>query len=161
VGPVTGQHCRPNPPHFQLKDNVVSGWSRGEVGTIVIENATKTSYDENTKIPLIQPDIKIIVDVAKFLKQNLKPDQRLLDCAPDTISKWWRKICGECDIPFVHPHGWRHSYATLGAMNLKKWYRGTPYLLQACCQHASYRTTEKYIQGTSDELLERFSEPDQ
>lgn len=147
-----------NPPHFQLKDNIVSGWSRGEKGAIVIEDATKTSHDENVKIPFIQPDRDTIVEVAQYLKDNLKPTDRLITCAPDTILKWWKKISQECKFPYVHPHGWRHSYATLGAMNLKKWYKGIPFLLQKCCLHSSYRTTEKYIQGTSDELLTAFED---
>ncbi|OQW53858.1 MAG: hypothetical protein A4S09_06475 [Proteobacteria bacterium SG_bin7] len=151
-------HPEASPPHFQVKDNVVSGWSRGQKGTIVLEDATKTSHDENVKIPFIQPSKETITEVAHFLKKNLTPKQRLLSCNPDTVAKWWRKICNEVKIPYVHPHGWRHSYATLGAIHVNDWYKGNPYLLQKCCMHASFRTTEKYIQGTSDELLKIFAD---
>ncbi|MFN7903585.1 MAG: hypothetical protein ACK5P5_00225 [Pseudobdellovibrionaceae bacterium] len=33
-------------PNFDLKDNIVSGWSRGEKGALVFEDSTKTTSGE-------------------------------------------------------------------------------------------------------------------
>jgi len=143
-------------PHFDVMDNIVSGWSRGEKGKIVFENATKTTTGESIKLPFIQPSKELLIEVARFLKENLKPGQRLLDCSPDTVSKWWRRICKKCGFKFVHPHGWKHGYATIGALHLQDWYKGNPYFLQMCCLHSSFRTTEKYIRKVSNQFLKAF-----
>ena len=106
--------------------------------------------------PFIQPSREVLVEIANFLKANLKPGQELLDCSPDTVAKWWRKICKQCGFKFIHPHGWKHGYATIGAMHLHDWYKGNPYYLQRCCLHSSFRTTEKYIRQVSNQLLKAF-----
>ncbi|PIT98804.1 MAG: hypothetical protein COT74_14035 [Bdellovibrionales bacterium CG10_big_fil_rev_8_21_14_0_10_45_34] len=144
-------------PNFDLKDNIVSGWSRGEKGALVFEDATKTTSGERIQLPMVQPSPKILVDVARFLKKNIAPKDRLLDCHPDTVMKWWRQIAKDCDFKFLHPHAWKHSYATIGALHLHDWYLGNPYFLQKCCLHSSFRTTEKYINQVSNQFLKAFA----
>lgn len=143
-------------PYFEVKDNIVAGWSRGEKGSIIFEETTKMTSGETIKLPFIQPSKDVLIEVAKFLKQNIDAHERLLDCSPDTVAKWWRKICKDCGIRFIHPHGWKHGYATVGAMHLHDWYKGNPYYLQRCCLHSSFRTTEKYIRQVSNQFLEAF-----
>jgi integrase len=77
---------------------------------------------------------------------------------PDGAGKLWRKIADECGFEYSSPHGWKHSYATNGAMNLQGWYKGNSYLLQKCCMHEDFRTTSKYINDTSDSFLGAFQE---
>ncbi|MEK7070654.1 MAG: hypothetical protein AAB966_02505 [Patescibacteria group bacterium] len=147
-----------NVPHFQLADNIVNGWSRGQKGPIVFENSSKMSAFEEGSIciPLIQPDTALLSDVATFLKANLPAESRLIDAHPDVVGKWWRQISKECGFKFLSPLQWRHSYATIGALHLADWYRNNTYLLQQCCLHSSIKMTEKYVNQKSSQLLKAF-----
>ncbi len=149
-------HPNSDIPYFDVKDNIVAGWSRGEKGALIFEDATKTTANERIQLPLIQPSKDVLIDVTTFLKENLKSEERLLNCYPDTLVKWWRQIAKECSFKFLHPHAWKHSYATIGALHIHDWYQGSPYLLQKCCLHSSFRTTEKYINQVSDQFLKAF-----
>lgn len=142
-------------PHAQLKDNIVNGWSRGLSGDLKIENATKTSHDNNIKLPFVLPSIDICKDVVGFLKSHLKAMDPLLDCSTGVPSRWWKRIARECKFRYIHPHGGKHGYATIGAANLHL-FKNNPYLLQYCCLHKDFRTTQKYINQKSDEVLKQF-----
>ena len=142
--------------NFDIKDNIVSGWSRGEKGAIVFEDATKTTSGERIQLPMLQPSREELASVARFLKTNLQADERLLECYPDTVTKWWREIAKQADFKFLHPHAWKHSYATIGALHIHDWYLGSPYFLQKCCLHNSFRATEKYINQVSEQFLKAF-----
>lgn len=74
-------------PHFRVSDNVVSGYSRGEKGFVVFENATKTTTQEDEEIllPLIQPSLEIAVEIAKYLKSNYKPKERICPGTPGGV----------------------------------------------------------------------------
>lgn len=142
-------------PHAQLKDNVVAGWSRGLRGDLRIENATKTSYDENVKIPFILPSVEICQNVSRFLKMHIGPQEPILKCSTGVPGRWWRKIAKDCNFRYIHPHGGRHGFATLGAANLHL-FNNNPYLLQYCCLHQDFRTTQKYINQKSQNILMQF-----
>ncbi|MBF0314321.1 MAG: hypothetical protein HQK50_07135 [Oligoflexia bacterium] len=143
-------------PHFEVGDNVVKGWSRGEGGVLIFEGCTKTTSDESIKLPLIQPSVEVLVEVATFLKDHLVGEEYILQCHPDTVAKWWEGIAKECDFKPLPCHQWKHSYASIGALHLNNWYKGNPHLLQVCCLHESYRTTEKYIKKNSGQILSAF-----
>lgn len=144
-------------PYFEVGDDVVSGWSRGEKGTLIFQNSTKTtSGEEIIKLPLLQPSRDILVEVATFLKNNIAPEEYILQCCPDTVAKWWEKIALECEFKYLSCHLWKHSYATTGALHLRDWYKGNPLLLQRCCLHEDLRTTQKYIKKMYNQLLEAF-----
>jgi integrase len=134
-------------PHFRVSDNVVSGYSRGEKGHIVFENATKTTTQEDEEIllPLLQPSVEIAVEVARFLKSNYNPKDRICPGTPGGFYRVWKRIAKECGFKFLSPHNWKHSYATNGGEHLDEWYKGDTKLLQLCCLHSSYKMTEKYI----------------
>ena len=106
---------------------------------------------------MVQPSVSVLQDVARFLKAHLRPDQRLLGCYPTTLRKWWEKICGKCGFKYISPHGWKHSYATNGAERLAEWYGGDAYMLQKCCMHESYQTTQNYINQQGDSLLKAYA----
>lgn len=148
-------HPHADTPHLVTRDNIVSGWSRGKAGDITLENSTKTIVG-NVKLPLIMPDKETLVEVATFLKENLKPNQRLLSCSTSTVSEWWTEIARECGFKFLTPHDWKHSYATIGALHIHDWYDGNPYNLQMCCMHQKYETTLKYMNQNSDIFLKAF-----
>ncbi len=74
-------------PHLQLKDNVVSGWSRGIPGQIKIEDATKTSHDENIKLPFLIPSKEFCLDIARFLITHKHPDEPLVNCSVSVLSR--------------------------------------------------------------------------
>jgi integrase len=137
--------------------NTYSSITSRRKGALVFEDSTKITSGERIQLPLVQPSPEILVDVARFLKKHIAPKDRLLECYPDTIVKWWRQIAKECDFNFLHPHAWKHSYATIGALHLHDWYRGNPYFLQKCCLHSSFRTTEKYINQVSNQFLKAFA----
>lgn len=145
-------------PFFQLADNIVKAWSRGQKGVLTFENASKMSAfrEGSIQIPLIQPSKSVIIEVASYLKSNLSPEQRLIEAHPDSINRIWEKICKECDLKYLSPLQWRHSYATIGALHLHDWYKGNAYLLQQCCLHSSIKMTEKYINQKGVELLKAF-----
>lgn len=145
-------------PFFQLADNVVKAWSRGQNGVITFENASKMSaFEEGSiQIPLIQPSKSVVVDVATYLKNNLSPDQRLIEAHPDSISRFWEDVSKDCGFKYLSPLQWRHSYATIGALHLHDWYKGNAYLLQQCCLHSSIKMTEKYINMKATQLLKAF-----
>ncbi len=147
-----------NVPHFQLADNIVNGWSRGQKGSIVFENSSKTSAFEggSVRIPLIQPNTALLTDMASFLKASLPAESRLIDAQPDVVSRWWRQISNECGFKFLSPLQWRHSYATIGALHLNEMYKGNIYLLSKCCLHSSVTMTEKYVNQKSSQLLKAF-----
>lgn len=160
VGNVLGppvQNLKPDDdiPHVQLKDNIVNGWSRGLKGDLKIENATKTAHDENLKLPFILPSVDVCKSVAKFLIANLEPDDRILGCSSGVPSKWWQQIAKRCGFRYIHPHGGKHGFATIGAAHLHL-FKNNPYLLQYCCMHKDFRTTQKYINQKSDEVLKQF-----
>ncbi len=137
----------------------MDGWSRGVRGTVELEEATKT-FIGTIRLPLIQPSVEVLGDVCRFLKENLDPEDHIVDCHPRTIEKWWREIAKDCGFRFIPPHDWKHTYATLGAQNLHQWYKGNGYLLQQCCLHEKYETTLKYINQTSESFLGAFA-PDE
>lgn len=143
-------------PHFEIADNVVPGYSRGQKGVFVAPIATKTSAGDKIALPLLQPDEKVVVEVARYLKANLKPEQPLLKCDPNRVAKWWKEISRDCGFKYLSPHDWKHSYATNGALNLHVWYQGNAYLLQQCCLHRKFETTQKYIRQTSKAFLNAF-----
>lgn len=145
-------------PFFQLADNVVKAWSRGQKGIIIFENASKmSSFEEGqVQIPLIQPSRSSIVETATYLKSHLSPNDRLISAHPDSIGRIWKKISSDCGFRYLSPLQWRHSYATIGALHLHDWYKGNAYLLQQCCLHSSIKMTEKYINQKGTELLKAF-----
>jgi len=145
-------------PYFQLADNIVSGWSRGQKGSIIFENSSKMSaFEEGSVcIPLIQPSPAMLCDVATFLKTNLAPESRLVNAQPAAVARWWKQISKECGFKFLSPLQWRHSYATIGALHLHDWYRNNTYLLQQCCLHSSIKMTEKYVNQKAGQLLKAF-----
>lgn len=142
-------------PYFVTRDNVVSGWSRGIKGTLTLGTCTKTSVG-TIALPMLQPSSEILVEVARFLKQHRKPEERLLRRNPHGVAKLWKEISLECGFKFLTPHDWKHSYATNGALHLQDWYRGNPYLLQMCCMHEKYETTLRYINQKAEHLLKAF-----
>ncbi len=149
-----------DPPHFELKDNIVKSWSRSGPGNgvIVLENCTKTKFfgDNEVKIPLLQPSVGIVVEVAEFLKQNLDPKDRLLQCHPDSVYRFWKNIAADCGFRFLSPHDWKHSYATIGSNHFHDWYMGNPHWMQVCCQHESIRMTMSYVRTEAEEFLSHF-----
>ena len=144
-------------PYAQLKDNVVSGWSRGLKGDITIENATKTSYDDNVKVPFLLPSVKICQELAVFLMTHIPADEPILKCSTGVPCRWWKEIARRCKFRYIHPHGGKHSFATIGAANLQL-FKNNNYLLQFCCLHKDYQTTQKYINQKSDEILKLFAQ---
>ena len=160
VGNILGtptKNLRPDAevPYLQLKDNIVNGWSRGLKGDLLIEDATKTSCDDNVKLPFLLPTKEICIEVANFLKKHIKPNDKILKCSSGVPSRWWRQISEDCGFRYLHPHAGKHSFATIGAANMHL-FNDNPYLLQQCCLHSDYRTTLKYINKKSDELLKQF-----
>lgn len=85
-------------PQFRVSDNVVSGYSRGEKGSIVfvIATKTKTQEDEEIFLPLIQPSLEIAVEVARYLKTNYKPKDRVCPSSPGGFYRTWKRIAKEC-----------------------------------------------------------------
>jgi integrase len=160
IGNVLGLpagNLRPNDhiPHAQLKDNVVNGWSRGVKGDLRIEDATKTSHDENIKVPFLLPNISVCRDLACFLMTYIPANEPILQCSTGVPCRWWKEISRKCKFRYIHPHGGKHGFATIGAANLHL-FKNNPYLLQFCCLHKDYRTTQKYINQKSDEVLKQF-----
>lgn len=145
-------------PHFIVRDNVISGRSRGIKGYIVQENATKTSAGNAIEIPMVQPDLKTIVEVAKFIRKYRKPGERLFTKTPGLVNKDWKIVAMECGFIYLSPLQWRHSYATIGAINLATLYKGNSYFLQRCCLHDDYRTTQGYIAKHAKQFLDVFGE---
>lgn len=144
-------------PHFVTEDNIVEGWSRGIRGAVTLETCSKTFVGAVT-LPFIQPDVRILQEVARFLQMHLKPEDRLLSCAPSTVDDWWKRIARECGFKYLSPHDWRHSYATIGSRHIQDWYRGNVMLLKNCCMHEDLRTTNKYVNQKGQDFLKAFSE---
>lgn len=146
-------------PHYRVSDNVVSGYSRGQKGFIVFEDSTKTTTqeDEEIMLPLLQPSVEIAVEVAKFLKANYKPKDRICPGTPGGFYRTWKRITEECGFKFVNPHNWKHSYATNGAEHLEEWYHGRADLLQMCCLHENLSMTEKYIKKRYPKKLQAWA----
>lgn len=144
-------------PYFETSDNIVSGWGRGEVGKATITNATKT-FVGNVTLPFVQPSADVLVEVAKYIKENSNPNEYILSCFPDTVGRWWKRISQECRFKFLNPHQWKHSYATIGAAHLGEMYAGNPYFLQKCCLHEKFETTQKYIDQKGKDFLEAFTD---
>lgn len=144
-------------PYFETEDNIVDGWSRGQSGKVVIKKATKT-FVGSVSLPMLMPSKDILIEVAGFLKSHLPADSYLIDRTPTGVSKLWKKIAAECKFPYLHPHGWKHSYATIGAEHLGTWFRGNPYVFQKCCMHEDFRTTQRYIDTRSENFLKAFKE---
>jgi len=124
---------------------------------LTLEYSSKTTVGV-VKLPMIQPSTEAVQEVARFLKANLKPNQRLIQCHTSTFGRWWMQVCRKIGIKYVSPHGWKHSYATIGAENFVEWYKGDAYLLQKCCMHESFQTTQKYINQKGDALLKAFAQ---
>jgi integrase len=137
----------------------VSGYSRGIEGSITFVNATKTTSmeDDEVTLPFLQPSMEIACEVARFLKARVDPKERVCKATPKTFYRHWKRICSETGIRFVRPHGWKHSYATIGAENLQAWYNGDPRLLQLCCLHSSFSMTEKYIKKRYSKSLSAWA----
>lgn len=146
-------------PYFHVTDNIVSGWSRGIKGFVIFENATKTTSEEDGEVylPFLQPSREIVCEVARYLKQCYRPHERILPLKPSQVYRRWQKIAEECGFKFLSPHNWKHSYATIGAERLDKWYKGDPRLLQLCCLHTSFKMTEKYIKKKYAKSLAAWS----
>lgn len=145
-------------PYFIVRDNVISGRSRGIAGYIVQENATKTSAGTALEIPMVQSDLETIVDVARFICKHRNPDERLFLKTPGFVNKDWKIISQECAFIYLSPLQWRHSYATTGALNLASLYKGNSYFLQRCCLHEDYRTTQGYISKHAKQFLDVFGQ---
>ena len=143
-------------PHFEVNLAVYKGWNFRKKGTQELHGATKTTLDEEIKIPLLAPDTDLAVEVCKFLIEHLNEDDRIVSCYPDTVSRWWKRICKECHFRYLSPHVWRHSFATYASLNLDEWFNGNRRLLQKVCIHSSFRTTEKYINDNADQFLKAF-----
>lgn len=154
---LTGENLHPDDPmpHIETNDNIVSGWSRGIPGTVVLENSTKT-FVGTIKLPLIQPSPEIARDVCAFLKANIAAGNRILECHPRTVATWWKEIAKECGFKYLMPHDWKHSYATIGSLHFQDWYKGNPYFLQACCLHEKIETTMRYVKQKADQFLAAF-----
>lgn len=146
-------------PHFRVSDSIVRGWSRGLKGYIKFENATKTTSQEDGEIllPLLQPSIEIVCEVARFLKKHYKSDERILPLSPNSVYRAWERIARECGFRFLNPHNWKHSYATIGGEHLEQWYKGDLRLLQLCCLHKSLTMTEKYIKKKYAKSLQAWA----
>ncbi len=145
-------------PYFLVRDNIISGRSRGKKGYITQKDATKTSAGKPIAVQMIQPSVEIITEVARYLKKHLADKDPLYPNKPGQISKTWRRIAKECGFKFLTPLDWRHSYATIGAIHLDKMYKGNPAFLQRCCLHEDYRTTQGYIRIHAPEFLDVFSQ---
>lgn len=143
-------------PHFCTRHNIVDGSGRGKKGPQVLLYSSKTTVGI-VKLPMIQPSVGVLQEVARFLKAHLRPDEPIVKCHPSTVARWWKKICQECGFKYISPHGWKHSYATNGAEHFVEWYGGDAYLLQKCCMHESFQTTQKYINQKGDSLLKAFA----
>jgi integrase len=141
-------------PYLETADNHVDGWSRGEKGVVIIEDATKMD-DESYEIPLVLPSRETFVEVCRFLKENLAPEAHIVACHPSTVADWWKAIAGECGFRFIKPHGWKHSYATIGAENMH-FFANDVYLLHHCCMHESFQTTLKYVNQKKDRFRKAF-----
>jgi integrase len=149
-------------PHLVTKDNIVSGYSRGEEGAYRLVNATK-AFKGRVELPFIQPDVDLLVEVAKYIKEHLKKgyilpgNSQFNTIHPDTLNKLWMRISKECGFKYINPHSFKHSYSTRGAAKLSEWYDRNPYFLQRCCMHAKFETTQKYIhQSEGDGFLDNF-----
>lgn len=145
-------------PYFIVRDNIISGRSRGISGYIIQENATKTSAGSAIEIPMVQPDVKTIVSVAKFIRKHREKDERLFLKTPGRVNKDWMAVAEECGFTYLSPLQWRHSYATIGALNLGTLYKGNSYFLQRCCLHEDYRTTQGYIKKHAKQFLDVFGQ---
>ncbi len=156
---LKAKHLKPDDkiPHIEIHDNVLSGWNFNMKGAVVVEESTKTTEGEDLKIPMLAPDIDTVIEVAQFLIEHIDPEDRILSCYPDTVGRWWKKICEQLKIKYLHPHAWRHSFATVASLNLDDWFGGNRRLLQKACLHSSFRTTEKYINDNADEYLKQFA----
>ncbi|MBL7672220.1 MAG: hypothetical protein JNM39_17205 [Bdellovibrionaceae bacterium] len=146
-------------PYFLVRDNIISGRSRGKPGYITQKDATKTSSGKPIAVQMVQPSIEIITEVARYLKTHLKAKDLLYPNKPGQIAKTWKRIAKECNFKYLTPLDWRHSYATIGAIHLEKMYKGNPAFLQRCCLHEDYRTTQGYIRTHAPEFLDVFSMP--
>lgn len=146
---------RADVPHVTTKDNIVTAWSRtGSSEKLILENSTKT-FKGSVSLPLIMPDLKTLQEVCDFLIAHTPKGEYLVECYPDSVAKFWRQIAKECGFKFLHPHAWKHSYATIGGANMQ-WYGNDPLLLQLCCMHSKFETTLKYINNDKDQLLRMF-----
>lgn len=146
-------------PYFLVRDNIISGRSRGKPGYITQKDATKTSSGKPIAVQMVQPSIEIITEVARYLKTHLNAKDLLYPNKPGQIAKTWKRIAKECNFKYLTPLDWRHSYATIGAIHLEKMYKGNPAFLQRCCLHEDYRTTQGYIRTHAPEFLDVFSMP--
>lgn len=149
-------------PHFEVEDNVVSGHSRLEVGVLVHKYATKTTVGEVIALPMLQPDSKTLREIARFLKEQFRPDERILNCNPRTVQRWWYQVidrmnrqCG-AKLKRIHPHGWKHSFATNGALNFSEMYGGDLMKFHRCCLHEDVRTTMDYLDIKNKNFLAGF-----
>lgn len=79
-------------PYFLVRDNIISGRSRGKKGYITQKDATKTSAGKPIAIQMIQPSVEIIAEVARYLKAHLNPQDRLYPNKPGQIAKTWKRI---------------------------------------------------------------------
>ena len=153
-------HPKEKIPYFETNDNVVSGWSRGIAGKAILSLATK-AFVGSVGLPLLQPSREILIEVALCLKDNLPANEYILQCHPDTVDKWWEKVADDCNFKYLNPHAWKHTYATIGAAHLEKWYKNNPYNLQVCCLHEKIETTNKYIYRHKKQFLNNFYSEDE
>ena len=146
-------------PYFLVRDNIISGQSRGRKGYITQKDATKTSAGKPIAVQMIQPSVVIITEVARYLKAHLAPTNRLYPNLPGQIAKTWKRIAKECGFRSLTSLDWRHTYATIGSIHLATMYRGDPTFLQRCCLHQDYRMTQGYIRKFAPEFLDILSMP--
>jgi integrase len=149
-------------PHLITSDNIVVGYSRAEKGAMKLENSTKT-FKGRVVLPFIQPDVDILVEVATYIKSEVKKGYLLTGGSktgtifPDSFNAFWRKISEKAKFRYVHPHGFKHGYASRGAVRLGDWYDNSVYFLHRCCMHSKFETTQNYIKANEkDGFLEQF-----
>lgn len=143
-------------PHFEVNTAIYKGWNFRIKGVQELQSATKTTLGEEIKIPLLAPDRETAIEVCKFLKEHLDDEDRIVDCYPDTVRIWWKRVSQDCRFKYLSPHVWRHSFATYASLRMNDWFNGNQRLLQKACIHSSFRTTEKYINDKADQFLLEF-----
>jgi|GEM_PF-2093125 len=137
-------------PYLVTIDNIVVGHSRAEKGALKLENSTKI-FKGRVELPFIQPDVETIVEVAIYIKSEVKKGYILTGGSqtgiifPDSFNAFWKKISEKCKFRYVHPHGFKHGYASRGAVRLSDWYREIQFIFciaAVCTQNSNrYRTT--------------------
>lgn len=149
-------------PYLITSDNIVVGHSRAEKGALKLENSTKT-FKGRVELPFIQPDVDTLVELANYIKSEVKKGYILTGGSktgtifPDSFNAFWRKISERAKFRYVHPHGFKHGYASRGAVKLGDWYNNSVYFLHRCCMHSKFETTQNYIKSSvKDGFIDEF-----